>query len=88
MRKKLQLCLKTEQMYDIMETSKNKHLFSIEREGKMNELKEQAVQRETRAEPPALSETEKTIAVIERKLRSMSEEKVKCVLQFVIHIAG
>lgn len=71
-----------------METSKNKHLFSIEREGKMNELKEQAVQRETRAEPPALSETEKTIAVIERKLRSMSEEKVKCVLQFVIHIAG
>lgn len=54
----------------------------------MNELKEQAVQRETRAEPPALSETEKTIAVIERKLRLMSEEKVKCVLQFVIHIAG
>ncbi|OUP50254.1 hypothetical protein B5F17_14055 [Butyricicoccus pullicaecorum] len=71
-----------------METSKNKHLFSIEREGKMNELKEQAVQRETRAEPPVLSETEKTIAVIERKLRLMSEEKVKCVLQFVIHIAG
>lgn len=54
----------------------------------MNELKEQAVQRETRAEPPVLSETEKTIAVIERKLRLMSEEKVKCVLQFVIHIAG
>ena len=55
MRKKLQLCLKIEQACDIMETSKNKHLFSIEREGKMNELKEQAVQRETRAEPPALS---------------------------------
>lgn len=88
MRKKLQLCLKIEQACDIMETSKNKHLFSIEREGKMNELKEQAVQRETRAEPPALSETEKTIAFIERKLHSMSEEKVKCVLQFVIHIAG
>lgn len=88
MRKKLQLCLKIEQVCDIMETSKNKHLFSIEREGKMNELKEQAVQHETRAEPPALSETEKTIAFIERKLHSMSEEKVKCVLQFVIHIAG
>lgn len=88
MRKKLQLCLKVERVCAIMETSKNKHLFSIEREGKMNELKEQAVQRETRAEPPALSETEKIIAFIEQKLHSMSEEKVKCVLQFVIHIAG
>lgn len=53
MRKKLQLCLKVERVCVIMETSKNKHLFNIEREGKMNELKEQAVQRETRAEPPA-----------------------------------
>ena len=70
-----------------METSKNKHLFYIEGESKMKELEEQAVQHEAQAEPPVLSETEKTIAFIERKLHSMSEEKVNCVLQFVIHIA-
>lgn len=28
------------------------------------------------------------IEYIERKLESMDEEKIKCVLQFVIHIAG
>lgn len=43
----------------------------------MKELEEQAVQHETQAEPPVLSETEKTIAFIERKLHSMSEEKSK-----------
>lgn len=28
------------------------------------------------------------IECIERKLQSMDKEKIKCVLQFVIHIAG